>query len=204
MATPIEMIKQLRETVGAGVLDCRMALEDAGWNYTQALDTLREKAAADAEKRADRQASQGMVELYSHGNGRIGVMVEVNTETDFAGRSEAFRSFAHELALQIAAANPLYLREADIPAEVIAAETEKVSQRSRAEGKPEKIIPRIVEGHLAKFKKDRVLLCQVYIRDDSLSIAQLLNQVIASVGENIVIRRFARWELGEGTVAEAD
>jgi elongation factor Ts len=195
--TTIELIKQLREVTGAGVQDCRKALEQANANYALALVTLREQAAAAAARRADRPAAQGVVELYAHGNGRIGVMVEVNSETDFAAQADLFRQFAHELALQIAAAAPAYIRDEDIPAEELACEAEKASQRARAEGKPETIIPRIVAGVLNKYKNDKVLLRQVYIRDDSLTVAQLLSRVSTGVGENIVIRRFIRWELDE-------
>ena len=198
MTTTIEMIKKLREETGAGVLDCRMALEQAEGVYVTALENLREKAAAQAAKRADHQASQGMVELYSHGDGRIGVMVEVNTETDFAARSAGLRSFAHEVALHIAAAAPLYVRDEDIPAQTLEEEAQKAAGRARAEGKPEAIIPRIVEGYLKKYRDRHVLLRQPWIRDDEVSMAELLNRAAASVGENIVIRRFARYAVGEG------
>jgi elongation factor Ts len=201
MGITIEMIKQLRAETGAGVQDCRKALEQANANYAKAMEDLREKALVMAAKRADRPASQGRLELYSHGNGRIGVMVEINTETDFAGRSGTFASFAHEIALQVAAAAPSYVRDEDIPAEVIAEETQKVTERARGEGKPEAIIPRIVEGFLKKYKDEHVLLRQVYIRDDKVTVAQLLSQAAASVGENIVIRRFVRWELDDGEAA---
>ncbi len=195
--TTIELIKQLREETGLGVMDCRMALEQAGASYAEALVILREKAAADAAKRAERPVSQGRVELYSHGEGRIGVMLEVNCETDFAARSAALRAFAHELALQIAAAAPRYVRDEEIPAEDLNQQAEKAAARARAEGKPEAIVPRIVEGYLKKFKDQTVLLRQVSIRDDQVTIAQMLNQAIAAVGENIIIRRFIRWEVGE-------
>ncbi|HEY3344687.1 MAG TPA: translation elongation factor Ts [Anaerolineaceae bacterium] len=194
-----DMIKQLREATGAGVLDCRKALQEADGDFNKAHDFLREKGLATAAKRAARQASEGVVELYSHGNGRVGVMVEVNSETDFVGRSEAFRKFAHELALQIAAGAPTYIREEDIPAEVIEHETQIATTKAREEGKPDTVIPRIVEGSLTKFKDETVLLRQVYVRDDSLTIQQLLNQLVASLGENVVIRRFVRWELGENS-----
>jgi elongation factor Ts len=137
------------------------------------------------------------VEVYSHGNGRVGVMVEVNCETDFAASSTAFRSFAHELALQVAAANPLYVRDADIPAAVLEEECRKAEMRAREEGKPEQIIPRILAGVLKKYQDQKVLRRQVYIRDDRLTVEQLLSQAIVAVRENIVIRRFVRWETGE-------
>ncbi len=195
--TTIEMIKQLRQETGAGVMDCRMALEEANANYAIALENLREKAAAQAAKRADRVASQGMVELYSHGGGRIGVMVEINVETDFAARSEPLRGFAHELVLHIAAPAPLYVRDEEIPAQALDEEARKAAARARAEGKPEGIIPRIVEGYLKKYRDTHVLLRQPWIRDDTVSITGLLNRAAAAVGENVVIRRFARWEVGE-------
>lgn len=197
MATTIELIKQLREETKAGVLDCRMALEQANGSFTEALSLLREQAAAEAARRADREASQGRIELYSHGDGRIGVMVEINTETDFAARSEITRRLAHEIALQIAAASPRFVKDQDIPADVIVEETQKASDRAYSEGKPEAIIPRIVEGYLKKFKDTHVLLRQTYIRDDQLTVAELLSQAAASIGENIIIRRFERWEMVE-------
>jgi elongation factor Ts len=197
MTIAIELIKQLREETGAGVLDCRRALEQTNEQYEKAVGYLRETGLAAAAKRADRQASQGVVELYSHGGGRVGVMVEINTETDFAGRSAPFRAFAHEIALHIAALSPRYLREEDIPAEVIEEEARKAATKAREEGKPEAVILRIVEGTLKKFKDENVLLRQAYVRDEKITIQQLLGQVAGSVGENIVIRRFVRWEMGE-------
>jgi len=199
MAITTEMIKQLREATGAGILDCRKALEQADGNYEKAVDFLREKGLAIAAKRADRAASEGVVELYSHGNGRVGVMVEVNCETDFVARSESFRKFAHELALQIAAAAPLYIREEDIPADVLEREGQIGAARAREEGKPEAIIPRIVEGYLNKFKDETVLMRQAYIRDESKKIQELYNENLVALGENIVIRRFQRWQLGEAS-----
>jgi elongation factor Ts len=199
MAVTTEMIKQLREATGAGVLDCRKALEQADGDMTKAMAVLREKGLAMAAKRADRVASEGVVELYTHGNGRVGVMVEVNSETDFVGRSEPFRNFSHEIALQIAASSPLYVSEKDIPAEIIERETQKATDRARDEGKPDAVLPRIVEGYLKKYKDETVLLRQPYIRDDALTVQQLLDQIIVSMHENIVIRRFVRWALGEGS-----
>lgn len=197
MAITTEMIKQLREATGVGVLDCRNALEETGGDMKKALDILREKGLAMAAKRADRAASEGVVEVYSHGNGRAGVIVEVNSETDFVARSEAFRNFAHEIALQIAATSPRFVREEDIPADVLEHEERIAMAKAREEGKPENIIPRIVEGNIKKFKDETVLLRQPYIRDESITVQQLLNQTIASLGENIVIRRFTRYALGE-------
>ena len=197
MAITVEMIKQLREATGAGVMDCRNALEQSNESMEHALGYLREKGMAAAAKRAERPVLQGVVEMYTHGSGRVGVMVEVNTETDFASRSIAFRGFAHEIALQIAASAPLYVREADIPADVIEQHAQKAAADARAEGKAEAIIPRIVEGTLRKFKDETVLLRQTYIRDEKITVEHLLHQTVASVGENIVISRFVRWELGD-------
>ncbi len=199
MAITTEMIKQLREATGAGVLDCRKALEQADGDYDKAVAYLREKGMAMAAKRADRAASQGIIEMYSHGGGRVGVMVEVNCETDFVARSENFRKFAHEIALQIAAAAPTYVREDQIPDDVLESEKQIASARAREEGKPEAIVPRIVEGYLNKFKDESVLMRQTYIRDESLKIQELFNQTLVALGENIVIRRFERWQLGEAS-----
>jgi elongation factor Ts len=199
MAITTEQIKELRESTGAGILDCRKALEQSNGDMKAAVDFLREKGLAMAAKRSDRKASEGVVELYSHGNGRVGVMVEVNSETDFVGRSEAFRHLAHELALQIAATSPLYIREEDIPASEIEHESKIAEAKAREEGKPEAILPRIIEGSLNKFKDETVLLRQAYIRDESITVQQLVNQTVVALGENIVIRRFARWALGETT-----
>ena len=202
MQITTEMIKKLRKSTGVGILDCRTALENAGGDEKKALDLLREKGLATASKRAGREASEGVVELYSHGDGRVGVMVEVNCETDFVGRSEAFRKFAHEVALQIAASSPLYIREGDIPPAVIEHEEAIATAKAKEEGKAENIIPRIVEGSIKKYKNEMVLLHQVYIRDEKLTIKQLLNNTIAATGENIIIRRFVRFGLGEVNSAE--
>ena len=197
MEITTEMIKELREATKAGVLDCRKALESANGDFQKAVDFLREKGMATAAKRADRQASNGIVELYSHGGGRVGVMVEVNCETDFVARSEQFRTFAHEIALQVAAASPRYIKTDEIPAEVLEHELEIAMNRAREEGKPEAILPKIAEGRLDKFKDEVVLLRQAYIRDAEKNVEKLLLETISATGENIVIRRLARWELGE-------
>jgi elongation factor Ts len=197
MAVTTQQIKELREVTGAGIMDCRKALEQADGDFDKAVEYLREKAQEMIAKRADREASEGMIELYSHGNGRVGVMVELNCETDFVARSDSFRNLAHELALQVAASAPLYIRPEDIPAEVLEAEKEQARKLALEEGKPEKIIDRIVEGKLNKYLDDTCLLRQAYVRDDEITVEQLLMQNIASIGENVVIRRFARWELGE-------
>jgi elongation factor Ts len=198
MEITTEMIKELRAATNAGVLDCRKALTESNGDFQKAVDWLREKGVATAAKRADRAASNGTVELYAHGGGRVGVMVEVNCETDFVARSDPFRTFAHEIALQIAASAPHYITDAEIPAHVIAHESEIARKRAIEEGKPESVAGKIVEGRLNKFKDEACLLRQVYIRDENLTVEKLLHQIIASTGENIIIRRFQRWELGEG------
>lgn len=197
MAITTEQIKELREATGAGILDCRKALEAAGGDYKKAVDFLREKGLATAAKRADREASEGIIELYSHGGGRVGVMLEVNCETDFVARSQEFRSFAHEIALQIAAMAPQYVKIEEISDDVIEHEREIARKRTLEEGKPANVVERIVDGRIEKFKDEAVLLRQPYIRDEGINIEKLLMQTIASIGENIVIRRFQRWELGE-------
>jgi len=201
MEITTEMIKELRDATGAGILDCRKALTDANGDFDKAVDFLREKGVATAAKRSDRTASQGVIELYSHGDGRVGVMVEVNCETDFVARSEDFRKLAHEIALQIAASAPHYIREDEIPAEVLEHEADIARARAKEEGKPEAILDKIVAGRLEKFKDEVVLLRQAYIRDEELTAEKLVLETIGKTGENIVIRRFQRWELGE-SVAE--
>jgi elongation factor Ts len=191
------MIKELRGATGAGMLDCRKALQEADGDYQKAVDFLREKGMATAAKRADRDASNGVVELYSHGGGRVGVMVEVNCETDFVARSEQFRTLAHEIALQIAAAAPRYVREDEIPQAVLDHEAEIARARTKEEGKPDAVAGKIVAGRMEKFKDEVVLLRQAYIRDENVKVEQLVMQNIAAIGENVIIRRFQRWELGE-------
>jgi len=197
MEITTEMIKELRAATGAGVLDCRKALTDADGDFQKAVDFLREKGLATAAKRADREVSEGVVELYSHGGGRVGVMVEVNCETDFVARSEAFRTLAHEIALHIAAAAPRYVKAEEIPADELEHEAEIARARAKEEGKAEKVMDRIVEGRLEKFKDEVTLLRQPYIRDETINVEKLILQNVAAIGENIIVRRFQRWELGE-------
>ena len=204
MAITTEMIKQLRADTGAGILECRKALENSNGDLKAALDYLREKGLAQAQKRATRQASEGIIELYSHMGGRMGVMLELNCETDFVGKSEAFQKLAHELALQIAAADPLYIKEEDIPAEVLEREEKIATAKAREEGKKDMIIPKIVEGAIKKFKTEMVLMNQPYIRDESITIADLINENVVSLRENIVVRRFTRYSLGESDAAAED
>jgi elongation factor Ts len=200
MEITTEMIKELREATGCGILDCRAALRDADGNFEKATDILREKGLAKASKRASREASEGIIETYTHGEGRMAVMVEVNCETDFVGRSPEFVNLAHELALQIAAANPLYLNEEDIPQAALEREASVAAGKAKEEGKPENIIPKIVEGFLKKYKQETVLMNQAYVRDGSMTVQDLINAQVIKLGEKIVVRRFVRWELG----AEAD
>ena len=204
MAISTAQIKELRGATGAGILDCRTALEASDGDMEKALDHLRERGLAKAAKRAGRGATEGVIEQYSHGDGRVGVMVELNCETDFVGRSEAFRALAHEIALQIAAASPLVVREEDLPADLLEREAAIAEAKARGEGKPEQIIPRIVEGYLSKFKEEAVLLSQEYLRDDSKTIQDMLNEATVSMGEIVVVNRFARWELGETSKEESE
>ncbi|MDX9991478.1 MAG: translation elongation factor Ts [Anaerolineales bacterium] len=199
MEITAQMVKELRAATSAGILDCRKALTEADGDFKKAVDWLREKGVATAAKRSSRQASNGVVELYAHGGGRVGVMVEVNCETDFVARSDAFRSFAHEVALQIAASAPVYITDDEIPADVLAHEAEIARKRVLEEGKPEAVAEKIVEGRLSKFRDEVCLMRQPYIRDEQLTIEKLLHATVASTGENIIIRRFERWELGQST-----
>ncbi|HET7144685.1 MAG TPA: translation elongation factor Ts [Anaerolineales bacterium] len=197
MEITTEMIKQLRAATSAPMLDCRKALQEANGDYQKAVDWLREKGMATAAKRADREASNGVVEMYSHGGGRVGVMVEINCETDFVARNEQFRNLAHEIALQIAASSPKYIKADEIPAAELEHEAEIARARAIEEGKPENVMPKIVEGRIEKFKDEVCLMRQTYIRDESLTIEKLILQNVAAIGESVIVRRFQRWELGE-------
>ncbi len=197
MQITADMIKALRAKTNAGVLDCRKALQESNGDFDKAVEWLREKGMDTAANRADRVASNGVIEMYSHGGGRVGVMVEVNCETDFVARSEQFRTLAHEIALQIAANAPKYVSPAQIPADEIERETQKARARGKEEGKPDAVIDKIVEGYLDKYKDEVCLLRQPYIRDDSTTVEKLIMQNVAAIGENVVVRRFQRWELGE-------
>jgi elongation factor Ts len=199
MEITTEMIKKLRAATSAPMLDCRKALQEADGDFNKAVDWLREKGMATASKRADRDASNGVVEMYSHGGGRVGVMVEVNCETDFVARSEKFRALAHEVALQIAAGAPKYVKAEDIPAAELEHEADIARARAKEEGKPANVMDKIVEGRVEKFKDEVCLMRQTYIRDENLNIEKLVLQNIAAIGESVVVRRFQRWELGEST-----
>ncbi len=195
MNPTVEMIKQLRGETGAGIMECRKALEQGDQNIEKARAYLGETAAIKAAKKTGHEAREGKIELYSHNNGRIGVMLEINTETEFASRSEVFHNFAHEIALQITSAAPLYVRDEDIPQQVLDEQARAATEKARGAGKPERIIEQIVNGVLEKYKNKHVLLRQAYIRDEAITVGQLLNQAISHIGENIIIRRFMRWEI---------
>jgi elongation factor Ts len=202
MEITTQMIKELRAATNAPMLDCRKALQEADGDYQKAVDWLREKGMATAAKRSDRDASNGVVEMYSHGGGRVGVMVEVNCETDFVARAEQFRTLAHEIALQIAASAPKYIKAEEIPAAELEHEAEIARARAIEEGKPENVMAKVVEGRIEKFKDEVVLMRQAYIRDESMTIEKLILQNVAAIGENVIVRRFKRWELGESTSQE--
>jgi elongation factor Ts len=195
--TAVETIKQLRIETGAGVQDCRKALELFNADFEKALEYLRQQELVKIASSSDRPQMQGIVEVYSHGSGRVGVLVEISCETDFAARSPVVRAFAHEVALQVAAAAPVYVREDEIPGEVLHEEARKAETSARQQGKPEAVIPRIVAGVLEKYKDRSVLLRQEYIRDAGRTVSHLLSQAAAQVHENISIRRVVRWEAGE-------
>lgn len=191
-------VKRLRDLTGAGMMDCKAALTESGGDLDRAQEILRTKGLAGVEKRRGRTASQGMVEAYIHGEGRIGVLVEVNTETDFVARTEQFRTLAHEIALQIAASEQTrWVRRDEVPQDVVESERKIAEEKARQEGKPEQVIPRIVEGSIEAFYKMKVLLDQAYIREPSKTVQQLVEETAAKVGENVVVRRFARFVLGE-------
>ena len=197
MEITTQMIKDLRAATSAPMLDCRKALQEANGDFQKAVDWLREKGMATAAKRSDCVASNGIVEMYSHGGGRVGVMVEVNCETDFVARAEQFRNLAHEIALQIAASAPKYVTADEIPAAELEHESEIARARAIEEGKPEKMLSKIVEGRVEKYKDEVCLMRQTYIRDESLTIEKLVLQNVAAIGESVIVRRFQRWELGE-------
>ena len=193
-----EMVKQLRERTGAGMMDCKKALTETNGDTDKAIEFLREKGLAAAAKKAGRVAAEGLVESYIHGNGRIGVLVEVNIETDFAAKNEDFKAFVKDIAMQIAASKPEYVRREEVPASVIESEKEILRAQAKNEGKPEKIIEKMVEGRIEKFYAENCLMDQAFIKDPDKTVGQLVNEKISRIGENISIRRFARFERGEG------
>ena len=191
------MVKELRETTGAGMMDCKKALIETNGNLEEAVKYLREKGIAKAAKKMDRIASEGIIASYIHG-GRIGVIVEINSETDFVAKNTEFQEFGKDVAMQVAAANPLYVRIEDVPAEAIEKEKEILRNQALNEGKPAQIVDKMVEGRIAKYYKEVCLLEQPFIKDPDKTIDQLLKEKIAVIGENLSIRRFSRFEVGEG------
>ncbi len=198
MAGSSTLVKQLREKTGAGILDCQKALRETDDDMGKAVDYLRQKGLAAAEKKAGRQTNQGVIGAYVHAGSRIGVLVEVNCETDFVARNEEFQSLVKDLCLQVAASRPSFVKREEVPAEVV--EKERVIYRGLAKelGKPEAAWPKIVEGKLEKFYEEQCLLEQPFIRDTNITIKDLVAQKIAKIGENITVRRFTRYELGQG------
>ncbi len=195
-------VKALREKTGAGMMDCKKALVEAQGDEEKAIVILREKGLAAAARRSGRAANEGIVESYIHLGGKVGVLVEVNCETDFVARNEDFRAFVREICLQVAAANPQYLSREDVPASTLEQEREILRTQARNEGKPEHVIDKIVEGRMEKFYKENCLLEQPFIRDQEKTVKDLLAEIIAKIGENIVIRRFARFAVGEEIASE--
>ncbi|RLB59553.1 MAG: translation elongation factor Ts [Deltaproteobacteria bacterium] len=193
-----KMVNELRQRTGAGIMDCKRALQETSGDLEKAVTYLREKGMASASKRAGRVAAEGQVEAYIHMGGRIGVLVEVNCETDFVARGEDFKNFCREVAMQVAAANPQYLSRDDVPAEVVEAEKQIYRKQAQESGKPEKIWDQIAEGRLKKFFSEVCLLDQPYIREQKMTVDKLRQELVAKTGENVVVRRFARFELGEG------
>jgi elongation factor Ts len=203
MAIDAKMVKELRDATGAAFLDCKKALEEYDGDFDKAKEHLNEQGLAIAKKKAERQAREGLIETYTHPGARVGVMVEVNCETDFVAATEQFQAFAHDIALHIAFANPLYLNESEIPEEVLEAQKTEFRDEARSQGKPDNIIERIVEGRLGKYYSEVCLLRQPFVKDDEITIDDLITQTIAQLKENIKIGRFARFELGD-TVEEED
>ena len=191
------MVKELRDKTNAGMMDCKKALGQCGGDMAKAVDWLRQKGLAVAAKRADRVASEGQVMAYIHAGGKLGVLVEINSETDFTGKTDEFTQFAKDLAMQIAAANPICVTEEEMPADILAREREIYIGQAKDSGKPEKIWDKIIEGKIKKFMSETVLVKQAFVKDPDKTIEDLLNEMRAKTGENIQIRRFARFQLGE-------
>jgi elongation factor Ts len=198
------MIKDLRERTGAGMSDCKKALLETDADMEKAIDYLRTKGLAKAAKKAGREATEGTVISYIHGGGRIGVLVEVNSETDFVARGDDFQGFAREVALQIAAMNAQYVTSAEVPADVVAREREVLLAKAKESGKPEAVVAKMVDGQISKWMKEICLLDQPWVKDDKKTIGDLQQSLIAKIGENIKIRRFVRFELGEGLEKKKD
>lgn len=198
------MVKELREQTGAGILDCKLALQEADGDLEKATQLLRKKGLARAAKKVGRAAHEGLIEAYIHAGGRVGALVELNCETDFVARTDAFKELAHDLAMQVVATNPRYLDEDDIPTEVLEGQRESFRAEAAGDGKPDHVVERIVEGKMAKYLDEVCLLRQPFIKDEGLTVRDLITEKIAQLGENIVVRRFARFELGgeDGTSDE--
>lgn len=194
---PASEVKRLRELTGAGMMDCKKALQDAGGEFERAREILRERGLAGVEKRKGRVAGDGVIDSYIHGEGRIGVLVEINCETDFVARTPEFRELAREVAMQVAAQAPRWVSRDEVPEDVVESERKVSAERARQLGRPENVLDRVVDGMLESFYKETVLLDQPYIRDDSKSIDDLVKEVASKVGENVVVRRFVRYQLGE-------
>jgi len=197
MAITTDMVKELREITGAGVLDCKRALDETAGDMERAALLLRERGLAAAAKKAEREALEGRVEAYVHAGSKLASLIEVNCETDFVARTDTFIELCHDLAMQVAASNPRYLSRGDVPKAVIEAERAEYRAQMAGDPKPEHIIERVIEGKLGKFYEEKCLLEQPFIKDENRTVQQLLNEAIAKLGENIVIRRFARFRIGE-------
>ena len=204
MAVSASDVKALREATGAGMMDCKKALTEADGNMEKATEILREKGLAAAAKKSGRIAAEGVVASYIHMGGRIGVLVEVNCETDFVAKTDQFQSFVRDIAMQIAASNPLYLSSEEVPQDTIDKEKEILRIQAINEGKPEKIVNNMVEGRIKKYFKEVCLLDQPFVKDPDKSIADYVKEQIAALGENITIRRFTRYEMGEGLQKRED
>lgn len=198
MSVSASLVKELRERTGAGMMDCKKALTESGGDINKATDYLREKGLAAAAKKASRIASEGLVEAYIHGGGRIGVLVEVNCETDFVAKTDEFRTLVKDIAMQIAAAKPEVVRREEVPSEALEHEMAILRAQATNEGKPANIVEKMVEGRVEKYFKEVCLLEQPFIKEPDITIKQFLIDKIATIGENISIRRFSRFELGEG------
>lgn len=198
MSVSAALVKELREKCGAGMMDCKRALEETDGNLDEAVTLLRKKGMAAADKKSTRAANEGMVDSYIHAGGKIGVLVEINSETDFVARNEEFRAFVHDVAMHIAAASPTYVSREDIPEDVVAAEMDIYVAQARETGKPDNVLTKIAEGKLNKWFEQVVLLEQPFVKDPDKTIDALRRELVAKVGENIEVRRFSRFQLGEG------
>ncbi|MWC26536.1 translation elongation factor Ts [Paenibacillus sp. MMS18-CY102] len=204
MAVSASAVKELREKTGAGILECKKALDEANGDVQKAAEILREKGLSAAANKAGRAATEGTVESYIHAGGRIGVLVEINCETDFVGKTDQFRDFARDIAMQIAAASPKYVRREEVPQSDIDKEREILTNQALNEGKPANIVEKMVDGRISKFFEEYCLMDQAFIKDPDKKVSQLLNEKISTIGENITIRRFVRYELGEGLEKKVD